>query len=480
MAGARTRSRERWAVAAVLVVGFAYRMFFLLLPLSRDDDTAVYAELARNWFQHGVYGFFRGSVIEPTLVRLPGYPLFLGVVFSIFGQDQLRAALIVQVLIDLAGCWLLWDLARTEVSRRAGWAVLLLAVFCPFTAVYAVTGLTESLSIFCVSLAMWALARVLRGVGSGRSVPGPLVVLAAAMGYAILLRPDGVLLAVAFCGGLFWYTRRSVGAGRAVRMALLAGVLAVLPLVPWTMRNYRTFHVVQPLAPRYVNNPGEFVPAGFFRWMRTWSVNFVDAGTVFWNLNDQIDPEDVPARACSTAAQCRLTEELIAEHNESQGIPPELDVQFAALAAERIRERPWNYYVVLPLWRVADMWLWPRTERFPVNIWWWDVGDHPGASMIAMGLGLVNLVYVGLAVAGFARRRVPFASALAAYIVLRCILLGTMENPEQRYTLVMFPMVFLAAGCALAGERRGAEGREGSILVRSRFGKDWVTERSKL
>lgn len=462
MAGAGLRDRERWAVAAVLLAGFAYRMCFLLLPLSRDDDTDVYAELARNWFQHGVYGFFKGSAIDPTLVRLPGYPLFLGSIFSIFGSQPMRAVLVIQALADVAACCLLLDFARREVSPRAAWAVLLLSLFCPFTAVYAVTGMTESLSIFCVALAMWALARSVRAVRSGRSVVGSLVALAAAMGWAMLLRPDGVLLTVAFCAGLWWYSRGSLGGAKAARLAALAAVVAGLPLVPWTIRNYRTFHLIQPLAPRYVNNPGEFVPAGFFRWMRTWSVNFVDAGTVFWNLNDQIDPEDVPARACSTAAEWRLTQELVAEHNVDRGVPPELDAKFAALAAERIREKPLEYYVVMPVWRVADMWLWPRTERFPVNIWWWVVSDHPGQSMIAIGLGLVNLVYLALAMVGFAQRRVPLEAALLLYIALRCILLTTMENPEQRYTMVMFPMVFLAGGCALAGDRRRSEGREGA------------------
>lgn len=445
------RIRERWAVAAVLAAGFAYRIAFLLMPLSLDDDTTAYTELARNWFQHGIYGFFNGNVIQPSLVRLPGYPLFLGLFFSVFGWGHPHALLVVQALIDLAGCWLLWDCARREVSRRAGRAVLLLAVFCPFTAAYAVTGLTESLSIFCVALAIWALARVARAARAGKPEWGPLLALSAAMSYGMLLRPDGVLLTAAFCVGILLYTSGSAGTGHGLRLAVVAGVLAVLPLVPWTIRNERTFHVLQPLAPRYVNNPGEFVPAGFFRWMRTWSVNFVDAGTVFWNLNGEIDPEDVPARACSTAEQCRLTRTLIEEHNQQQAVTPELDAQFAALAAERIRERPLRYYVVLPLWRVADMWVWPRTERFPLNIWWWDVSDHPRDSAIAIGLGLVNLAYLGLAVVGFARRRVPLAAVLLAYIALRCILLATMENPEQRYTMMMFPIVFLAAGCALAG-----------------------------
>jgi len=82
------------------------------------------------------------------------------------------------------------------------------------------------------------------------------------------------------------------------------------------------------------------------------------------------------------------------------------------------------------------------------------VGDHPKQSAIAIGTGLVNLGYLRLAVWGFARRKVPLKGVLLVYIVLRCILLGTMENPEQRYTLMMFPMVFLAAGCAVAGRSR--------------------------
>src|ERR1700691_6620309 len=113
------RSRERWTMAAILTAGFVYRLLFLLLPLSLDDDTATYTELAHNWFRHGVYGFFNGHGIEPSLVRLPGYPLFLGVIFSVFG-NHLSAALTIQALMDVAGCWLLWDCARREVSERAG------------------------------------------------------------------------------------------------------------------------------------------------------------------------------------------------------------------------------------------------------------------------------------------------------------------------------------------------------------------------
>lgn len=452
-----TKKRERQAVGALLGAAFALRMFFLFLPVSLDDDTAVYAELARNWFRHGVYGFRGDAGIAPTLIRLPGYPFFFGVIFALFGGNHLRPAMIAQALADVAGCWLLFDCVRTEVGRRAGWAALVLAAFCPFTAAYSVAGMTESLSLNCVTLAIWSLARVVRRVREGKDPGWPMLGLVAALGYALVLRPDGVLLAGAFCAGLFWYTRRPAGMGRALRFSVAAGMLALLPLVPWTIRNYETFHVFQPIAPRYANNPGEFAPVGFFRWMRTWSVNFIDAGTVFWNLDDTIDPEDVPARACRGAAQCAETAALIAEHNQVKDVPPALDARFAALAAERIRERPWDYYAVYPLWRVMDMWLWPRTELFNVNIYWWRVGEHPVDSAIALGLGLINLGYLVLAVVGFVRRKVPVGGALLGFVVLRCILLATVENPEQRYTMMMTPVVIVAAACAWAGREPEAE-----------------------
>ncbi|MGB7135597.1 MAG: glycosyltransferase family 39 protein, partial [Acidobacteriaceae bacterium] len=210
-----TRRREEWAVAAVLLAGFALRMFFLFLPVSLDDDTAVYAELARNWFHHGVYGFTNGRVLSPTLIRLPGYPFFFGVIFGLFGNHHLQPAMVVQALADLAGCWLLFDCVRTEVGRRAGWAALLLAALCPFTAAYSVAGMTESLSLNCVTLAFWSLTKVVRRAREGRSTAWPMLTLAVGLGYALVLRPDGVLLAAAFSAGLFWYARKSAGPRRA-------------------------------------------------------------------------------------------------------------------------------------------------------------------------------------------------------------------------------------------------------------------------
>jgi len=62
--------------------------------------------------------------------------------------------------------------------------------------------------------------------------------------------------------------------------------------------------------------------------------------------------------------------------------------------------------------------------------------------------GVVNLVLLGLGVVGLCLRP-RFWGYLAAYLVLRSLLLTTVEAPETRYTLEFFPVVFAMGGIAL-------------------------------
>jgi len=71
-------------------------------------------------------------------------------------------------------------------------------------------------------------------------------------------------------------------------------------------------------------------------------------------------------------------------------------------------------------------------------------------NVINIILTITVTLLLALAVIGFIRRHVPFAAMLAAYIVLRCLLLATMENAEPRYTLEAFPIVLIAAAMAIA------------------------------
>ncbi len=140
--------------------------------------------------------------------------------------------------------------------------------------------------------------------------------LAFSWSYAALLRPDGALLAVVLWIALIVYGRHSLGFAPALRLALVAGVLSLLPFAAWTARNWRTFHVFQPLAPRYATDPGEFAAPGFVRWVRTWAADFTSTSEIYWNGNsDVIDPGNLPTRAIDNAGQYAETQRILQQYN---------------------------------------------------------------------------------------------------------------------------------------------------------------------
>jgi hypothetical protein len=145
-------------------------------------------------------------------------------------------------------------------------------------------------------------------------------------------------------------------------------------------------------------------------------------------------------------SQREQTEELLADYNHVLHVTPELDMRFAALAGQRIRHAPLRYYVWLPVVRIADMWLRPRTETLPSDTRWWEFNDDPKWSALAVALGIIGLVYLGMAFAGFVEaRNYAFIGLPLAFVVVRSVFLGTLENPEPRYTLECYPVVILLA-----------------------------------
>lgn len=453
----RSEARGWWWAA--IVAGLLLRVVFVAHHARWTGDALSYADLAHNLTAHHVFGFTNddGSV-RATIIRLPGYPLFLAACFALFGSGNFLAVLWVQVAIDLLGCWLLARLAERLFDRRKGLCVLWAAVLCPFTANYVAAPLTETLSIFCVTLALFALER-----WSVRRSWRWAVVIGCALAYAVLLRPDGGLLSAAVVPMMLWLGRRAERV-RGVQGAVLASALVAATLLVWGLRNWRAFHIVQPLAPRYANEPGEFVPYGFQRWYRSWAIDFKATLDVYWKYDsDPIRMADLPPRATDLPGEYARTAAVIAAYNPGTTATPALDRSFAALAVEREQAHPWRTRVWLPVARDLDMWLRPRTEMMPLPVAWWRWSEHPRGSALALGYGLWNAAYLLLAAVGWwqwRRMRWGCAAAMAAamtlFVALRFTLLLTLDNAEPRYTLECYPIVILLAGLALTTSRRRA------------------------
>ena len=444
---------------AITLFGLAFRLFLVFRTPGVVDDSRLYADIAKNWLQHGVYGITNSGVIMPTLSRLPGYPAFLAAIFWLFGTDNFRAVLIVQVLFDLATCFLIADMARRLFSERAAKPAFLLAAICPFLANYAATALTETLEIFFTALAMDVAFCGLEIRGPSARPQRTWLGCGLAIAGAILLRPDGGILLASIGAYLLWLMVKSwrgpvsASPGRILTPISLvaAGVLvaigALSPLIPWTIRNFHTFHRFQPLAPRYANDSDEPAMPGFNRWVKTWMADYVSVEEIYWPVpGSDIDFSRLPKRAFDSPQQKDQTAELFSTYNRGHDMPPELDSRFGNLADERIHASPLRYYVRLPLLRIADMWLRPRTELFPSDPRWWEFNDDRRWLTLSLGFGVINLAYVLMGVAGAWRGREFFGIGLfVLFLLLRSLFLGTLENPEPRYTLEGYPALIVLA-----------------------------------
>ena len=353
-------TRKQWLVfGALLIVAGAFRIAVAhWLPNDAPDDGRVYAQMARNVLEQHVYSHDAQPPFEPSLIRLPGYPLFLAGVYSIFGHTNNGAVRIVQGLIDTATCGLIALLAfywQPDEKKKVASAIaaLALAAVCPFTTIYAATILTEVLTNFLMIAMLVAVTLAFRSTTEDTEKEkrksfkrSPLWWCVAGLigGLNVLFRPDSGLFvaAVGLTLGMTGLLRFKKQFSGAVLKGAIFSVAFVLILTPWTIRNWRVFHQFQPLAPAHGEMPGEFVPRGYYLWLRTWLDDESYIAPFLWSLDtDPIDIDDVPSYAFdSPDEQKRVATLLEAYNNERDSDASDSDSTSKSNASAALQSSP--------------------------------------------------------------------------------------------------------------------------------------------
>jgi len=365
------RRRRLWLFVFLILLTAGFRIY-VAHHWANDapDDSKTYARIARNLLEQHSYSDAEAPPYAPTLIRLPGYPLFLAAVYKVFGHGNNGAVRIAQALIDTATCGLIALLAfywepDEDRKRATAIAALALAAGCPFTAIYSATVLTEVPTMF-LAVAMCVTATVAFrktfatedteqvGKHQGSLKPSLKWWLIAGLlgGAAVLIRPDSGLFMAAIgltlvvttiwsavasaarhrSGSTIEISRAASDPKRRRRFALPAhsktnllrltatgGIFSlafILVLTPWTIRNARVFHRFQPLAPTHGEMPGEFVPRGYYLWLRTWLDDERYIAPFLWSLDtDPITMDDVPPHAFDSRDEKNRVEALLEKYN---------------------------------------------------------------------------------------------------------------------------------------------------------------------
>jgi len=499
--------KRRWILYVFFILlALSFRLFVALrLPNDEPDDGRVYSQIARNVIEQHVYSHDSQPPYSPSLIRLPGYPLFLVGVYKVFGVGNNTAVRVVQAVIDTATCVLIALIAfawaiEEERKHRAALIALALAAVCPFTAIYVATILTEVFTNFLAAAMVLTATFAFKAITRRRALVY-WIATGLLAGLVVLFRPDAGLFAAAIGSTLILSALPVLSRLReAILYAAVFSLAFCIVLVPWTIRNRRVFHVFQPLAPAHAEMPGEFVPRGYLLWVRTWLDDERYVAPALWAMDTKrMSVDDFPDSAFDSDEERDRVEALLNKYNhpdeetpdeqastdddenqdEEEGnneeeqpeqpqepedtnveMTPEIDAGFAQIGQERVAHSRFRYYVVLPLKRGATLWFDTHSQYYPFNGELLPLDDldydihqqywlplFTALTWIYTLLGVVGVWVLWRSCDRNARRWLLLAALL---IFLRLGFFATLENPEPRYTVEFFPFLAVLAGAGLA------------------------------
>jgi hypothetical protein len=212
-------------------------------------DTAIYWDLGEALRRGEPLEVARWGVPYSAL-RTPGYPLFLGLCQSVFGDWTLPARL-VQAALGALCVGIVFRLVERVLPLRGqardGWTPALVAAAIaavdPWTVGMSALLLSEAVFLPLLLLGLWGMAKLWSDVRP-RSLPPIALGTGAAFGAAVLVKPSFALFVPAAAACWVMATRRRA----SLIGALLLGFGAAAVMSPWWVRNQRLYGRFVPTA----------------------------------------------------------------------------------------------------------------------------------------------------------------------------------------------------------------------------------------
>ena len=216
----------KW-VLALSLLGLALRIGYVLSqqPGFYFMDSLEYDRAARTFLETGHF--------DPKYYRLPLYPVFMAMVYSVFPSEPASLRL-VQTFAGVLICLVVWGLARRLFGPPTALVALAGSVLFPVHIVLSGIEYPVLLGTLLIWLVLWAL--VAREQSESRSFE---LLLAAGLGAAVTAMLFEAGLVLGFFALLCVLGRRAPWQARLVDLAVLA-ILGVTLLGTWTLKMVRS------------------------------------------------------------------------------------------------------------------------------------------------------------------------------------------------------------------------------------------------
>ena len=200
----------------------------ILTPDAKGYDRLAWNMLQTGHFSMAIHPGDAATQLNST--RTPGYPLFLMLIFAVFGHHYL-AVMVIQSLLLVLLMVLVYHVTAKLAPHPWPLVASLLIGFCP-------QFITQTKLLQCDTLnavlIFSAVALLLDGPNTRKLLLSGLL-----LGFAFLVRPAGILILIPITIWLLWRYYRKKEC--SILLILLWGILAIIGPLAWMARNHSTF-----------------------------------------------------------------------------------------------------------------------------------------------------------------------------------------------------------------------------------------------
>ncbi len=443
----------RRTLILIVLIALAHAALFIVYQRPDWDvawsDQGGYQQLGAALARSGEFTRFPESpVFIPEVIRTPGYPVFVAVIYRLFGERTLPVAIAQGVVFALI-CLIVYAIAKRVAGDRAATVAAVMAALFPPLPYYGALVLTEVWATFMMVLACLVCLRAMQHDRFRDFIlAGVLFSATTIVRPAFVLLPFGLAIAMP----LLVPSERSRGR-RLGQWAALA-IAAAVTLAPWFTYNYVYLG-------RFTLSPAGGIGRGL--WEGTWQGRW--PGRIHNDLThtaeQNISRDELDARVRDIAARADLVPDgMLTYVHEWQDIRKIWETPSDPMERARARVIADQEYLRVAVEHIrSDVpgWLLRRLTSGTFILWasdipirYTDINDTPPVIIRLIWLLQVVLLVIAVMGGGVLLRRRRFAEA--ALLTLPLLYVTGVHVPllcETRQSLPVKPLVLVLAAVAI-------------------------------
>jgi hypothetical protein len=445
---------------AVVLIALLHAAFFIVYQRPDWDvpdawtDQGGYRQLGAAMARSGEFTRYPDSpTFIPEVIRTPGYPAFVAVVYRVFGVSTLPVA-VAQAFVFVLICFIVYALTSRVAGDRAAMVAAIMTALFPPLPYYGALVLTEVWTTFVLMMAMYDCMRAVQGGRTRDFVfAGVLFSLTTIVRPAFILLPFGLAVAMPL---LVPGQRSGKRLGQWAALALAAAIT----MVPWFTYNYVYLG-------RFTLSPAGGVGRGLWEgsWQGRWPGRAHNDLT--HTAEQPISTEELDARVREIAAGVGMAPDGMLNYvHEWRDIRQIWETPTDPMERARARVVADQEYLRVALEHIREDvpgWVIRRVTRGTFILWATDIPirytDINAAPVIVIRLiWLAQVVLLAIAATGILvlLRRGRYAEA--AVITLPLLYVTAVHVPllcETRQSLPVKPLVISLAAIAVSAAANG-------------------------